>query len=464
MQPKWRILLVVCTGVFIASLDLFIVNIAFPDIERDFSGTSLAGLSWVLNAYAIVFAALLVPAGRWADALGRKRTFLAGLVVFTTSSALCALAPSVGFLVAARVVQAVGAALMVPTSLGLLLPAFPAGERHVAIGIWAASGGVAAAAGPPLGGLLVEASWRWVFLVNLPVGLIALFAGAYVLHEIRDPSTARPDLLGAVGVAAGIGSLVVAIVQGPAWGWGGGRVLGLFGLSAVLLAAVAVRSSRHPAPIVEPQLLRVRSFSVSVAAAALFFAGFAAMLLGSVLFLTGPWHDSVLRAGLELAPGPATAAAFSVPGARLGARIGYRATGALGATLFALGGVWWATHLAASHDYAWAFLPGMIIGGAGVGLVNPALTAAAAAALPPERFATGAAVLTMGRQIGTALGVAILVALLGAPVTAADFDTGWLLMLGAGAAAGGAFAALGPVGAPTAEPVTGATAAARATA
>ena len=128
------------------------------------------------------------------------------------------------------------------------------------------------------------------------------------------------------------------------------------------------------------------------------------MLLGTVLFLTGAWHDSVLRAGLELAPGPATAAAFSIPGARLGARIGHRATGLAGAALFALGGVWWLTHLGPAHDYAWAFLPGMLVGGAGVGLVNPALTGAAAASLPPERFATGAAVLTMGRQIGTALG------------------------------------------------------------
>jgi EmrB/QacA subfamily drug resistance transporter len=452
MQPKWRILLVVCTGVFVASLDLFIVNIAFPDLERDFAQTGLAGLSWVLNAYAIVFAALLVPAGRWADALGRKRTFLAGLVVFTSASALCALAPSVGVLIAARVLQAVGAAAMVPTSLGLLLPAFPASERHVAIGVWAASGGVAAAAGPPLGGLLVEASWRWVFLVNVPIGLVALIAGARVLREIRDPATARPDLLGAAGVTAGIGALVVAIVQGPSWGWAGGRVLGLFALAALLVAGVAVRSTRHPAPIVEPHLLRVRSFSVAVAAAGLFFAGFAAMLLGTVLFLTGPWHDSVLRAGLELAPGPATAALCSIPGARLGARIGHRATGLAGAALFTLGGLWWLTHLGSAHDYAWGFLPGLLVGGAGVGLVNPALTGAAAASLPPERFATGAAVLTMGRQIGTALGVAVLVALLGSPATAGDFDPGWMLMLGAAAAAGAAFAGLGTVGVPEGAP------------
>src|SRR3984957_40509 len=171
MQRKWRVSLIVSAGVFMSSLDLFIVNIAFPSISRHFGGTSLGSLSWVLSGYAIVFAALLVPAGRWADAFGRKRAFLLGLGVFVAASAACAVAPSVGFLIAARIVQAAGGALMLPTSLGLMLPEFGPHERHVAIGVWAATGGIAAAAGPPLGGLLVQADWRWVFLVNVPIGL-----------------------------------------------------------------------------------------------------------------------------------------------------------------------------------------------------------------------------------------------------------------------------------------------------
>ena len=163
--------MIVCVGVFMSSLDLFIVNIAFPAISEHFGGASLSSLSWILSAYAIVFAALLVPAGRWADAFGRKRVFLLGLGVFVTASTACAAAPSVGLLVAARVVQAGGAALMMPTSLGLMLPEFAPHERHVAIGVWAATGGIAAATGPPLGGLLVQADWRLVFLVNVPVGM-----------------------------------------------------------------------------------------------------------------------------------------------------------------------------------------------------------------------------------------------------------------------------------------------------
>src|SRR6201994_1300496 len=177
MQRKWIVSLVVCTGVFMSSLDLFIVNIAFPSISKHFGGASLGSLSWILSAYAIVFAALLVPAGRWADAFGRKRAFLLGLGIFVAASAACALAPSVGFLVVARIVQAAGGALMLPTSLGLMLPEFGAHERHVAIGAWAATGGIAAAAGPPLGGLLVQADWRLVFLVNIPVGVVRLGFG-----------------------------------------------------------------------------------------------------------------------------------------------------------------------------------------------------------------------------------------------------------------------------------------------
>src|SRR3954465_13842978 len=164
LAHKWQVLIVVSAAVFMASLDLFIVNIAFPAIESDFGGTSLASLSWVLNAYAIVFAALLVPAGRTADRLGRKRSFIAGLVIFTTASALCAAAPNVELLVAARVLQAGGAASLFPTSLPPLLPEFPAAERRTAVSIWAAVGGVAAAAGPPIGGLLVHARWAVGFL------------------------------------------------------------------------------------------------------------------------------------------------------------------------------------------------------------------------------------------------------------------------------------------------------------
>lgn len=444
MQRKWQVTVIVCVGVFMASLDLFIVNIAFPSISRHFGGASLGSLSWILSGYAIVFAALLVPAGRWADAFGRKRAFLLGLLLFVAASGACALAPSVALLVVARLAQAAGGALMLPTSLGLMLPEFEASERHAAIGAWAATGGIAAAAGPPLGGLLVQADWRLVFLVNVPVGLAGLAAGWRVLGERSETGALRPDVLGAAELTAAIGALVVAIVKGQEWGWASAAVLGLLLLAAVLAAGIWRRSARHPSPILEPAMLRVRSFRLAVVASVLFFAGFGAMLLTGVLFLMGVWHEPALTAGLMLFPGPAMAALFSVPSARLGARVGFVLPGVLGAVLFAAGSLWYITHTGQRADYPRDFLPGMAIGGAGVGLVIPTLTAAGASSLAPERFATGAAVLTMGRQIGSALGVAVLVAVLGtAPRTAGAFHSAWLITVIAALSAGVTLAALG---------------------
>jgi EmrB/QacA subfamily drug resistance transporter len=436
MERRWQVLAVVVAGIFMAGLDVFIVNIAFPQLARDFPGTSLGALSWVLNAYTIVFAAFLVVAGRWSDTFGRKRSFLLGVALFTVSSAACAAAPSVAFLVGARAVQGLGAALLMPASLGLLLPEFPPERRHVAIGAWAAVGGIAAAAGPPLGGLLVQASWRWVFIVNVPVGLAALLAGARVLREVRHPEPVAPDFLGAGVLTVAVATLVVAIVKGADWGWGSARVLGLLAAAALLLAVLARRIARHPAPIVEPALLRVRAFSLATLGSLLFFVAFAAMLLASVLFLTGVWHESTLTAGLMIAPGPALAAASAIPGARLGGRFGASGVGAVGTVLFALGGVWWIAELGAARHYTVDYLPGMLIGGIGVGLVIPSLTAMVAATLPPERLATGIAVQVTGRQLGSALGFAILVAVLGTVPTARSFTDAWSFMLAVSLLAG----------------------------
>lgn len=458
MSRRAKVTLTVCVGVFMASLDLFIVNIAFPDIARDFSGTSLGTLSWVLNAYAIAFAALLVPAGRWADRTGRKRAFLGGLALFSIASAACAAAPSVTALIGARALQAVGAAAMIPTSLGLLLPEFPANRRGAAVGIWAAVGGVAAAAGPPVGGLLVQAGWRWVFIVNVPIGIAALVAGSRLLVEVRDREGARPDLIGAALFTGAIAALTLGIVEGPDWGWGSGRVVGLFAAAAGLLLAVGFRCVRHPAPLIEPIIVRTRAIAFANLGALLFFSAFGALLLGSVLFQTSVWHDSILRAGLQIAPGPAMAALFAFPGGILGQRFGQRYVGLAGGLLFAAGGLWFRTHMGPSADYAGALLPAQLLSGTGVGLVLPTLSAAATGPLPPARFATGTAVLGMSRQLGSALGVAILVAIIGHPSTAgavAVFRDGWTFMIISALAAATAMFAVGEVriGSAIAEPV-----------
>jgi len=455
MQRRWQVLTLVSVATFVASLDLFIVNIAFPDIREEFGDASVSTLSWVLNAYAIVFAALLVPAGRLADRSGRRRGFLGGLALFVAGSALCGLAPSVEALVAARVLQAAGAALLVPTSLALLLPEFAPKDRPAAIGIWAGVGAAAAAAGPPLGGVLVQADWRLVFFVNLPVGAWALWRGSKILTETRDETArARPDWLGATVLAGAIAALTLGFVQAPEWGWGDPRTLAALAGSAAGLLLFATRCARHPSPIVDPAMVRVRSFTMANVAAILFSAAFGAMLLSNVLFQTGVWNESILRAGLQLAPGPAIAAITAVTSSRLTGRIGQQRLIALGCALFAAGTAVVLVRADATPDWASELLPGLVLTGVGVGLALPSLNSAAAASLPPARFATGAAVLTMSRQLGIALGVAILVAVLGTPVPGealSAFQAGWMFQIAAallGALAGLAVGSVAPAVSP----------------
>jgi EmrB/QacA subfamily drug resistance transporter len=444
----WRVLAVTGAAAFMSFLDATIVNIAFPDIESSFRGTPVATLSWVLNAYAIVFAGLLIPAGRIADRIGRRRAFLTGLVLFVGASALCAAAPSAGALVAARALQAVGAAVLTPTSLALVLPEFPLSRRATAVGVWGMAGAVAAATGPSLGGVLVDAAgWRWIFLVNLPVGLAAWAAGRRSLRESRDADARRPDALGSVLVAGAVGLLALGLVEGPDWGWSDPRVLAAFAAAAALLPLSIVRSQRHPAPALDLALFRVRSFAIANAGTLAFGAAFYAMLLCNVLFLTQVWGYSVVKAGLALTPGPLMAAAFAGPAGRLADRFGQRAVAAPGALVYAAGGAMFIAGVGTSPHWVSEWLPATLLTGAGVGLTFPTLGGAAASSLPPARFAVGAAVNATARQLGAVLGVAILIALLGTPsspsAALAAFQRGWAFVALGGVLAAVAAAGLG---------------------
>jgi EmrB/QacA subfamily drug resistance transporter len=409
-----------------------VVNVAFPELEREFAAASRADLSWVLNAYNILFAALLVPAGRLADIVGRRRMFLIGIWTFLGASILCGLAGSVELLVAARALQAVGGAILVPTSLGLLLPEFPASQRATATAIWTATGAVAAALGPSLGGVLVEeAGWRWVFFLNVPIGLLALVPARRLLRETRDPDGVLPDAIGSALMVAGVGALALGIVQGSEWGWGSAGVLGALGAAAVLLPLVVLRSARHRAPVIELGLFRARSFAVANAGMFAFSTAFYALLLCNVLFLTGVWGYSILEAGFAVTPGPLMAALSAPVGGRLSDRFGQRLVALPGALLFATGCALLAAGVDASPDYASEYLGPTILTGAGVGLSFASWSSAAVAQLAPTRFATGSAVLSCLRQIGAVLGIAALVAVLeAAPATdpVDGFTTAWTLM------------------------------------
>jgi EmrB/QacA subfamily drug resistance transporter len=424
------VLAIVCAGVILASLDLFIVNVALPDIARDFGHASLGELSWVLNGYAIVYASLLVFFGRLADRHRRNYGFLLGVAIFTAASAACAAATSVPMLVAFRLVQAAGAALLTPTSLGLVLASYPAERRGGAVRAWTAIGGLAAALGPVAGGLLVTVSWRWVFLVNVPIGIAALVVGWLKLPDVPGHPVPRPDGLGAVLVTAGVGALTFGLVQGNTWGWGSAGTVAVLAASVILLGLFVVHCATSRNPLVQPALFRVRSFSGASLAMTMFSTAFGAMLLSIVLWEQNVWGWSALKAGLAIAPGPimVPVCSFLVAG-RLIRRFGPAAVVTLGLIAFAAGLSWWAVATTLQPDYAGSVLGGMLLTGAGVGLTLPTLMSTAAGSLPPPSFATGSAVVNMIRQIGLAVGVAVLVVVLGAPQTPtqalAAFHRGW---------------------------------------
>jgi EmrB/QacA subfamily drug resistance transporter len=413
---------VLSLAVFMSSLDLFIVNLAFPYIGREFGGPSIGSLSWVLNGYTIVFAAVLVPAGRWADRVGRRRLFSAGLIAFSAGSLLCGLAPGVGTLIAARLIQAAGAGLMVPASLSLLLAAVPAAGRARAIGTWSALGALGAALGPVIGGSLVQLSWRWVFWINLPVGLAAVLLASRIIPESRDEHVrGRPDLIGAGLLAAAVGLVALALVEAPSWGWTSARFAGALIAALACGAVLVARSARHHSPVIELGLLRSRTFSATFAVSILYYAGFGAFVLSMVEFLTGVWHYSAVQAGLAIGPGPLMVLPFArLVAPRLAARLGGAGrVAALGCVVNAGAQLLWLTQIQAHPAYLTRLLPAQLIGGAGVGLTIPSLITAGSAVLPPDRFGTGSGVLNMARQVGTVLGVAGLVAIL-AHITAAD--------------------------------------------
>jgi EmrB/QacA subfamily drug resistance transporter len=411
----WRVLAVTAAAVFVVFLDATIVNIAFPAVAAAFPGSSLAALSWVLNAYAVVFGALLVTAGRLADDHGRRKIFLLGLAVFGAASAACGLANTLTFLVAARVVQAVGAAMLVPASLALVLPEFPLARRGMAVGAWGAVGAVAAAAGPTLGALLVEGpGWRWIFYVNVPFCAVAALVAVRVLRRDAVAHAPRPaDLSGVVLVTAVFGLLSLVLVQGDAWGWSSPRVIAAASLAAALVPVLLVRALHHPAPVLPVRLFAVSSFSTASAATLIFSAAFFANLLANVLFLTGVWEWSVLRTAVAVAPGPALAAVAAPLAGRLADRHGFRAVVVPGAGAFTAGQAWLALRVGAEPAYAADYLPGLVLVGLGIGLALPTLAAAGAQALPPEQYAVGSAVVSAARQLGAVLGVAGLVAVLG---------------------------------------------------
>ena len=430
-QPT-AVLLVASFGAFLAFLDSTIVNVAFPDIQRSFPDASLSSLSWVLNAYNIVLAAFLVAAGRFADLLGRKRMFVVGVVVFTVASALCAAAGTVEQLVGFRVLQGFGAALLIPASLALVVEAFDVSRRAHGVGLWGAAAAIASGLGPPAGGALVAVSgWRLAFLVNVPLGIAAVVIARRSLVESRSPGVRRtPDLRGAVLLAAALGLLTYAIVQVSDLGWSDPLVLAAFVGASLCLAGFVMSSRTHRSPLLDPALLRVRSFAVGNALTVVAGTGFYAYLLTHVLYLNYVWDYSLLRAGLAVAPAAFVAAVVAAVLGKVADRRGHRIILVPGALVWAASLLWYLERVGPTPQFLSEWLPGQLIQGVGVGATLPVLGSAALARLPAGGgYATASAVVTSARQLGAVLGIALLVLLIGTPAPEEARDalrTGWV--------------------------------------
>lgn len=420
-------------------LDTTILFVAFPDITATFGNSSASTLSWVLNAYTIAFAALLVPAGKLADRLGHRLAFLVGSATFTLASMACGLAPSVEVLIMARIFQGVGAAILVPSSLALVMAAFPRQKIPQVVAIWGAIGAMSAALGPSLGGLIVDSfGWRWAFFINLPVGIVTIVAGRRFLRESKDPGVPFPSLAGVALIALAAGALLYGVVETDAVGWTSTQTVVVTATGLVLLGLFVLNQRRTDSPTLDPELFALGNFRWGNLAMFSFSMSFVAMFFGLILFLVDVWEWSILKAGLGVAPGPALAAVLAARFGKLAGEIGQRPLIIVGGLVAAASGLYRVVFLTAEVDYLVDFAIPLALSAVAIGLVFPQATSVAVQALPPNRVGVGGATTQAIRQFGGSLGVALTIALLGAATASAEeiagFDRIWWLVVAGGLA------------------------------
>jgi EmrB/QacA subfamily drug resistance transporter len=410
MDRKWRALIIVCVGIFMLLLDITVVNVALPDIQKQLH-ESFTDLEWVVDAYALMLATVMLNAGTLGDWLGRKRVFIGGVGLFTAASAACGAANSPLFLTLARGVQGVGGAVMFAVSLAILAQEFHGRERGTAFGIWGATVGLAVAIGPLVGGALTTwAGWRWIFFVNLPIGVLCILGALAVLHESRDEGHAGFDVAGFVLLTLGLFALVLFLLRGNDWGWSSGRVLGLIAGAVVLLGAFGAIELRKHEAMFDIRLFRKPTFTGAQIIAFVISAGMFSQFLYLALYLQNVLHESPIAAGVRFLPlslisffvAPAAGRAMSHVPIRILFGVGL---GLVGAALLLMHGV-------GAHSSWTTLLPGFIVGGIGVGMVNAPLAATAVSVVEPRRAGMASGINNTFRQVGIATGIAGLGAIL----------------------------------------------------
>jgi EmrB/QacA subfamily drug resistance transporter len=441
-RPKRLVVLAICSmSLLIVSLDTTIVNVALPALHRSLHA-SLSGLQWTIDAYTLTLASLLMLAGSTADRVGRRRTFQTGLLVFSLASLLCALAPSLDLLVAARVLQAVGGAMLNPVAMSIIRNVFEdPRERAQAIGVWGAVFGISMALGPIVGGALVDSlSWRAVFVVNVPVGLSAIVLTAAFVPESRAPRARRIDPVGQVLVVIALASLTYAIIEAPREGWLSAEITGLFALSLAAFGALIAYELRRREPLIEIRFFRSAPFSGASAIAVCMFAAIGGFLFLNTLYLQDVRGLSPFHAGLYTLPMAGMTLIFALVSGRLVGRFGSRPS-LLGGGGAVVVGALMLTGLRASTPVGY-LLSAYGIFGIGSGLVNPPITNTAVSGMPPAQAGVASAIASTSRQVGMTLGVAIVGAVAGASVAggigesfAVATHVGWWLIAALGAAA-----------------------------
>jgi EmrB/QacA subfamily drug resistance transporter len=415
MDRKWWTLLAVCTATFMLLLDITIVNVALPAIERALDA-SFSDLQWVVDAYALALATCVLTAGALADLFGRKRLFVIGIVLFTIASAACGLANDPLFLIIARGVQGIGGALMFATALALLSQEFHGRERGTAFGIWGATIGAAVAIGPLAGGMLTSwLSWRWIFLVNIPIGVAAVVLSLAKLRESSDPSESRLDPIGLVTLTGGLLCLILALIEGNRHGWTSALILGLFAAAVMLLALFIASQTRDRLTMIDLALFKRPAFVGAQVTAFAISSSMFAMFLYLTLYLQNVLKLSPLQTGVRFLP-LSVVSFFAAPVAgRLSSFLPVRLLLGFGLGLVALS-LWLMSGITTSSSWT-TLLPGFIVGGIGIGMVNAPLASTAVSTVRVERAGMASGINNTFRQLGIATGIAALGAVFSSRVT-----------------------------------------------
>jgi EmrB/QacA subfamily drug resistance transporter len=426
VPSAWHVFAIASIAIFMVSLDTTVLYAGFNNILRSFPASTAADLSWAMSGYSIVYAAMLIPAGAIADKYGRKKIFMLGSLLFITASFACGASPSVFWLIVARVFQSIGACLLTPAALALVLEAFPREKRMIVMGAWGAVGALAAALGPGIGSLIIDiGGWEWAFFINIPIGLFCIWQSIITLSESIHPrDKMRLDWVGMLQLIIGVGAIAFGIVEMKSDDWSMPELIGMIVLGIVIILSYIPWAKFNPEPLFDLGLFKNKTFLFANLAGISFGIAFSIMFFSFFFWMKNIWHYSQTLAGAAIMPGPLMVVPTALISGKIASKIGHRPLLMIGAITYALSGLWFLLIPESNPAYVRDWLPGLLLSGMSVGLVMPSLSASAVFGLHQKDYAVGSAINNAVRQIGTVIGVSITVLFLAkSQLQIADFKT-----------------------------------------